>query len=568
MRKREILGIILTLLLLVLTNKHWLIFKPMPVSFQVKGNGDYTFTVQLNKKDNNEFQKVKQCTIKKHLSGGYQKCECQIDRVRFPKRFRIVVNTPNLSPIEIKDISLKNGKYKFPSVSHFALNNAQLGQDSLVPSSSTFSLTYKEKLPVRSGIKFDALPFIIIAILGYLLSYKLTSYLADFKTEKKYSRIDIIFLAVCTVIMFLPMSHISDAKKSDAENRNLAVWKPFINKKGQINYNFGRDYDKWFNDRFNFRNFYLTLKIFFFYHINNYVDINQGYLIKATGEIVPSADIKRKSLKEKQIKESIAGLQRFKAFCDKNNIVPYFIILTRKTDLYKTESLPFNSHKQELEDIKLINRLQRESGIEMIYPYEIFRKNMYNERINYKTDAHFTDYATFLYYNVIIDSIQKQNPNICRLTMKDFDIDKNNTFVKLNYEAKPGVGDYYRFSTMNLLPNSYIKKTLKDRYPLYTYKNLKNVRISKFQLDKDINVTVYDTKMSNRPNLFLTGTSNTPTFAKIASYSFNKTVMVQMRSGYPETFNLKRYKKLIKESGASILIGVYSVINFKDFSGF
>ena len=233
MRKREIISIILTLFLLVLTNKHWLIFKPMPVSFLVKGNGDYTFTVQLNKKDNNEFKKVKQCTIKKHLTGSYQKCECQIDRARFPKRFRIVVNTPKLSPIEIKDISLKNGKYKFPSVSHFALNNAQLGQDSLVPSSSTFSLTYKEKLPVRSGIKFEALPFIIIAILGYLLSYKLTSYLADFKTEKKYSRIDIVFLAVCTVIMFLPMIHISDAKKSDAENRNLAVWKPLINKKGQ-----------------------------------------------------------------------------------------------------------------------------------------------------------------------------------------------------------------------------------------------------------------------------------------------------------------------------------------------
>ena len=127
MRRRDIISGVLTIIMLALTCKHWLIFKPMPVSFQVKGNGDYTFTVQLNKKDNNEFQKVKQCTIKKHLSGGYQKCECQIDRVRFPKRFRIVVNTPKLSPVEIKDISLKNGKYKLSSVSTFALNNARAG---------------------------------------------------------------------------------------------------------------------------------------------------------------------------------------------------------------------------------------------------------------------------------------------------------------------------------------------------------------------------------------------------------------------------------------------------------
>ena len=37
----------------------------------------------------------------------------------------------------------------------------------------------------RVSIKFDAMIFIIIAILGFMLSYKLTSYLADFKVEKK-----------------------------------------------------------------------------------------------------------------------------------------------------------------------------------------------------------------------------------------------------------------------------------------------------------------------------------------------------------------------------------------------
>ena len=121
MRRRDIISAILTIILLVLTSKFWLIFKPLPVTFFVKGNGDYTFTVQLNKKDNEDFKKVKQCVIKKHLNGNIQKCECQIDRARFPKRFRIVVKSSNLSPIEIKDITLKNGKFKFPSVSEFKL---------------------------------------------------------------------------------------------------------------------------------------------------------------------------------------------------------------------------------------------------------------------------------------------------------------------------------------------------------------------------------------------------------------------------------------------------------------
>ena len=88
----------------------------------------------------------------------------------------------------------------------------------------------------RAGIKFDAMMFIIIVILGYLLSFRLTSYLAEFKLEKNYSRIDIVFLAVCALLMYLPMSHISNSKKSDVENRNLAVWKPLITQKGEINY--------------------------------------------------------------------------------------------------------------------------------------------------------------------------------------------------------------------------------------------------------------------------------------------------------------------------------------------
>ena len=113
MRRRDIISLILTILLLTVTSRHWLILKPLPVKIVVKGNGDYTFVVQLNKQDNNEFKKIKQCIVRKHLSGEYKTCSCEINRVHAAKRLKLIVNkTPSSSPIEIKEISLKNGRCK------------------------------------------------------------------------------------------------------------------------------------------------------------------------------------------------------------------------------------------------------------------------------------------------------------------------------------------------------------------------------------------------------------------------------------------------------------------------
>ena len=108
MRRRDIISLILTILLLTVTSRHWLILKPLPVKIVVKGNGDYTFVVQLNKQDNNEFKKIKQCIVRKHLSGEYKTCSCEINRVHAAKRLKLIVNkTPSSSPIEIKEKKLK-----------------------------------------------------------------------------------------------------------------------------------------------------------------------------------------------------------------------------------------------------------------------------------------------------------------------------------------------------------------------------------------------------------------------------------------------------------------------------
>ncbi len=388
--------------------------------------------------------------------------------------------------------------------------------------------------------------------------------MADFKVEKHYSRIDIVFLAVCALIMFLPVSHITDAKKSDKENRNLAVWRPFIKKDGTINYNFGRDYDKWFSDRFNLRNLLISINSTQDLLLNNKLVYANHFMNKSTGEMYQLFEAKRTTIPEKQIQEAILGLKTLKDFCDENKITPYIILLPRKMDVYKQEALPFTSHNQEIEDKKLVERLVAETGMNILFMYDVINEHKYEQRVYYKSDPHFTDYATMLYYNSWLNEVKKDYSSFGRLTLDDFNVDLENRLVKLSSFSSGANGAIYK--ALNL-PDKKADKILKDKFPLYEYKNMKSVDISTYYKD-DFEVITYDTRKDKWENLFITGTSNSPTFSKIAPFGFNKTTFVKMFSGRPDTYSLMKYKDIIKNSGSNILVGVYTITNVADFVGF
>ena len=276
--------------------------------------------------------------------------------------------------------------------------------------SSLPAINSQSRKSVRPSVKFDALLFIIIAILGYLLSYKLTSYLADFKTEKKYSRIDIVFLAVCTVIMFLPMSHISDAKKSDTENRNLAVWKPFINKKGQINYNFGRDYDKWFSDRFNLRNLLLKFNAKFVLDKNQPdVVIGKDDWLFYKGENGVRNFLNLDLFTDDELKYIANYLVSVDEYCKQRNKRFYFFIGPDKNKIYGEyypdyikQTIP-NSKSRAMQ---LINYLHKHTDIKVIYPYnELYQAKEKGELLYWKNDTHWNSLGGYVGYKALTDAL-------------------------------------------------------------------------------------------------------------------------------------------------------------------
>lgn len=119
------------------------------------------------------------------------------------------------------------------------------------------------------------------------------------------------------------MMKISDEEISPKENRRLAAYKPFI-EHNEINYNFGKDFDSWFSDRFLLRDVLIPL----YNKINltlrsDFVETRKVDLIKSNGWMFEKYP---RSLSNEEFDIIAANLNRFNQFCIKNGIKLYVLI--------------------------------------------------------------------------------------------------------------------------------------------------------------------------------------------------------------------------------------------------
>ena len=256
----------LTIICLILTNKFWFKFRPIPVDFDILGNGNYNVEVQLNKKNNDEFKKVKNGYITINSNQNFQHARIEIARAKYPKRIKLIFhNVENKTPIKISNLNIKDGKINLiPSQKEAfkAIGASIKTKDALVilyPKDDKIELIYKNKLNINPSIKFEFEIFIIILVVSFLFFWKLVNYISNFKTLKQASRLDIIFLTSFFIILFIPMSHINKNDISIQENRTLAKWNGFLKPNGEINWKFGEDFNNWFNDRFALREKTITI---------------------------------------------------------------------------------------------------------------------------------------------------------------------------------------------------------------------------------------------------------------------------------------------------------------------
>ena len=416
MRKRTLISIIITVVCIALTNRLWFNIKPLQISFIAQGSGKTKFEFFLNKKDNNDFKKVKYGIVNANLDDN-DFIELFINRVRGAKRVKITASgnfTPSPKPktLILSEFTARYDKYKLDDLKAFSAENAKLKIDGdrliVFPESDTFSLFYNKPVNIKSPTKFDIKLLIVIAVLSFLAAYKLTSYLADFKTLNNASRMDIVFLLIFFIIVFIPMSNIDKKTvNSEKENRKLAEFKPFIYK-NSINFNFGNDFDNWFSDRFFLRNYitesFSKLKILSNKQYKNSFGLKgkDNWLFYANDNSERNY-LNLDKFSEKELHSVVDYIVSIDKYCKKRNKKFVFVICPDKNKIYGEyypdyyiKNIPDSQSRAN----QLVSALKKKN-IDVVYPYNTLHKNKTSDPsklLYWKNDTHWSKYGAYLAY--------------------------------------------------------------------------------------------------------------------------------------------------------------------------
>ena len=462
-KKRTILSVVITVIVLIATFKHWFIFGAVPVNMDVAGQGTCNIEVLLNKKDNDAFNKIQTDKVEINLDESNH-ASLYIKNLIYPKRVRFLIT--DLKPENNITLSnIKIGKYKLKNLEQFEVNGAALSVDNdkliLNPNFSTAILTYPQTLNIRASIKFDFKIFIIILILSYLLTYKLSDYIADFKAVKGKSRIEIIFLTIFFIFLFVPLSNINVQEISHKENRTLAKWYPIIKENNEINFNFGKNFNEWFNDRFCLRDELISyndakLLISRNWKTKDVIKGKNEWLFLGWKE---ATDCYSNSVlfTGDELAKIYKYLNDINNYCKKHNKKFYVYIAPDKSKIYEefyTDSIKKISNESKTE--QLIKHIKQNSDIKIIYPKDALISSKKEGILYWKTDTHWNELGAYYGYSALLNEINKDFK-----TLKLYKI--------TNYSEEIHNGDLYNMSP------SLLRKPDSTLYKIPEIKNYENI---------------------------------------------------------------------------------------------
>jgi len=377
---------------------------------------------------------------------------------------------------------------------------------------------------------FDWKVFVIVLTLGGLGCYKLVDYLAQFKITEHNSRIDIVFVACVIAFMFVPVSNMDEDTVNVQENRTLAPYVPLV-KDGKINFNYGRDFEAWFNDHFNQRKFFIDvnsrLNLFLNRRLKSETAMagKDGWMFTRRWGSVEMFQNKYlynyddlRKIKEKLEKVSI--------WAGKHGMKFYVLLVPDKERIYP-EFYPDGIEKiNSVAKIEQIAEYMRvKSFVPVIYPAAALNAAKKAHILYYKTGTHWTHWGAYIGYRDLFKRIKKDFSGLKIMSPGDFNIvPKVNADVDI--ASALGIDAYKVLPEEDLTYEQFeVKKpTVKDTYEF---------------VSKEKRIETFDYVSSNPNNKLKAVFYADSQFLRMnwyAAESFNK--MLHIYSGYGRDYDL------------------------------
>lgn len=380
----------------------------------------------------------------------------------------------------------------------------------------------------------------VIMVLSFLLSYKLVHYVAKFKILEHNSRIDIVFLCIFFVLLFVPMMKINSEQKSEQENRMLAKYPVFFTANG-INVRFGAQFENWFNDRFWGRNEIMDLYTGLKYKLNKYYSNSKAFLIKDKW-MFNWGELYKKNFSENDLKGISEGIEEFNKFCNQHHIKCYIEIVPEKLNFAKDKT--FFVRDSLLDVARLKDYVKRNANFNIIYPINEFQNADKKDMTYFKSDHHWTEWGAYVGYLALMERVKKDFPLVEIVPESEFDI-----FYSENVRAEYG-RNFWKGYTCNLL-NLKDEDCVSDtRYKNYKHKNEKELQIT---LLPDSKKEFYYQSGNNKRAIVI-GNSFAENFVSFLPYSFRRVKKIRTNIASQDNMNLSRWKTEILDFKTDIIV--------------
>lgn len=398
---------------------------------------------------------------------------------------------------------------------------------------------------VKAEREMDIDVFIVIAVLSFCFIYKIINWLSVFKIFQNNSRIDLVFLFACFIVLFIPMLSIDQRENSMQENRALSKYFPLV-ENGKLNFSFGRDFDAWFSDRF-----YRRRSIVKMYHkmhgrfsrneLPNAVIGSDGWLF---GKAFNAMDVFRNAnlFSSEDLEKIHENLRKLNNFAKENDKKVYLFFSPDKETIYGEyylKSVKKQNDHSRLEQLKTFLDENPFSNITYVYSAGELKKAKEEEHTVFcRTGTHMNNPGSFIEYQALSAAIGKDYKGITPVRLSDLDITvKPECDIDvLNGAGMPDYPEKYMLNNVYKMKKHHARQSAEQLFPR-----------------KDMTITYYENpSASNKLKVLQMGDSFSSLYAVYMAETFYK--FHHIFAGGGMFFNPLVLKSEIKKMDPDIII--------------
>lgn len=356
-----------------------------------------------------------------------------------------------------------------------------------------------------------------------------------------------ISILVLTIILFITIIDISNKDKnfSSFENRSLAQ-RPVFYFDDFLKGRFSKDYERYINDQFVFRDTWIDLKSRSEYLLgkienNNIIYGKDNFLFE-----------KYEKVDEENLAKNIDSVLGFIKKIPNNNV--NFMIIPSSYTIYK-DYLPYgiNLVDQEFYINDIYNYLNNYNNIKTISLIDMFNENK-DKYIYYKTDHHWTSFGSYLAYSEFV-----KNNNLSLVDINNLNKHEVNNFYgtyfskSKNFNAESDLITYYDVPNLSVSIDGVPVDNINDNS-----KWSSSDKYSAFLRGNNGLTIIQNNDISNNNKILVLKDSFGNSFIQYLVNNYKEVYVVDLR-GFIGSFN-----EFFKSNNFDDVLIMYNFINLAD----